>query len=359
MTDTKNLPVKNVDGLKALFESMKGSIAAILPKHLTPERVWKMLLVAATKQPELYRCTGASLALAIMRSSELGLDCSGTMGQAWIVPYGAIATFIPGYRGMIELARRSGKITEIQVHNVYERDKFTVRYGTESCLIHEPYFGKEPRGELVCSYIIAGMKDGVKQIEIMTKKEIDGIKARSKAKDSGPWKTDYEEMARKTVCRRGMKYLPLSPEIEKAIIYDNEAIGLTGDDIMQVEGIPGKDRIKALKDTLKADMVEGEDVTDEDMPPDPEPEPPEEQPEGLTEKDGSSGPKKYQKPEKPEPDLDAKISEDQKVELQEIIHENGIGKAAVNLILESHGVKLISGLRVKDFVSVKQALREI
>ena len=93
--------------------------------------------------------------------------------------------------------------------------------------------------------------------------------------------------------------------------------------------------------------------------PESEPEPPEEQPEELTEKDGSPGPKKYVKHEKQKPDLDGKITEDQKVELQEIIHEYSIGKSAVSLILESHGAKLISELCGKDFISVKQALREV
>jgi len=354
--------VENKGGLQQLFETdrMMEAIKSILPKHITPERVLKMALVAASRSPKLYQCTIESWTQALMRSSELGLDCSGTLGQAYIIPFynntnnvnAYEATFMPGYRGLIELARRSGQVSNIDVHNVYAKDKFRLVFGTDQVLEHEPYLGDEDPGNHVVTYMVVTLKDGSKQIEVMTNKEIDKVRNFSKAKNSGPWITWPGEMQRKTVVKRGLKYVPMSSELEKALLYDNEVSGVLGDDIMQVEAMPGRDRIEALKDAIKSNMkeVEGEDV---------ESEPPEKQPEELKEKDGSTGPKKYVEPDKPKPDPDGKISEDQKVELQEIIHEDSISKSAVSLILESHGAKLISELRGKDFVSVKQALREV
>ena len=120
--------------------------------------------------------------------------------------------------------------------------------------------------------------------------------------------------------------------------------------------------VEGLKERIKNGHQEPAQPTESDESgEDSKENPPQDEPEksSLTEKDGSPGPKKYVKPDKPKPDLDAQISEDQKVELQEIIHEDSISKSAVSLILESHGAKLISELRGKDFVSVKQALREV
>lgn len=206
--------------------SFKESLQAVLPKHLTPERVVKMALVAASRQPLLFKCTTESFLQSIMKSAELGLDCSGTLGRAYLVPYfnskiGAYeAQFIPGYQGLIELARRSGNIVRIESRVVYENDRFTVEYGLDQKLIHTPLIDGE-RGKMRCVYAVAELTDGSRQIEVMTIDEVNSIRDRSKAKDSGPWKTDYPEMARKTVIRRLAKYLPLSTEMQKAFEADD------------------------------------------------------------------------------------------------------------------------------------------
>jgi recombination protein RecT len=208
-------------------EAFKNTLQTVLPKHLTPERVVKMALVAASRQPRLWECTKESILQSIMKSAELGLDCSGTLGRAYLVPYynnkiGAYeAQFIPGYQGLIELARRSGSIARIESRVVYENDRFEVEYGLDQKLSHTPSMNGD-RGLMKCVYAVAELTDGSRQIEIMTMDEVEGIRLRSKAKDSGPWKTDYAEMARKTVIRRIAKYLPLSTEMEKAFEADDQ-----------------------------------------------------------------------------------------------------------------------------------------
>lgn len=207
--------------------TFQSSLSDVLPKHLTPERVVKMALVAASRQPLLFKCTKESFLQAIMKSAELGLDCSGTLGRAYLVPYfnskiGAYeAAFIPGYQGLIELARRSGNIARIESRVVYEKDSFVVEYGLEQKLIHTPSLIAD-RGDMKCVYAIAELMDGSRQLEVMTIEEVEGIRLRSRAKDNGPWKTDYSEMARKTVIRRLAKYLPLSTELQKAFEADDE-----------------------------------------------------------------------------------------------------------------------------------------
>lgn len=207
--------------------TFQASLSDVLPKHLTPERVVKMALVAASRQPLLFKCTKESFLQAIMKSAELGLDCSGTLGRAYLVPYfnskiGAYeCQFIPGYQGLIELARRSGNIARIESRVVYEKDSFTVEYGLDQKLVHTPSLIAD-RGAMQCVYAIAELMDGSRQMEVMTRDEVEGIRLRSRAKDNGPWKTDFTEMARKTVIRRIAKYLPLSTELQKAFEADDE-----------------------------------------------------------------------------------------------------------------------------------------
>jgi len=224
----KNNLARRKQQLKGLLseENFKKSLLDVLPKHLTPERVVKMVLLAASRQPRIFECTDASIIKAAITSGQLGLDCSGTLGQAYLVPYfnGKIkkyeVQFIPGYQGLISLARRSGEIRRIESRIVCENDKFEFEYGFNQNLRHIPNL--QNPGPMSCVYAIAEFVDGSKQLEIMTAKQIEGIKNRSKAKNAGPWVTDYGEMARKTVVRRLFKYLPCSTELEVAIEADNQ-----------------------------------------------------------------------------------------------------------------------------------------
>lgn len=246
--------VENKHGLQSLVQQMQGAIADVLPRHVTPERVAKMALVAASRQPKLYECTRESLAKSLMTASELGLDCSGTLGSGYLVPYwnknirAREAQFIIGYRGLIDLARRSGQISQIEAHVVYENDDFDIQYGTDPCIVHRPNMDGEP-GEMKCVYAVAVLRDGTKQTEVMTRSQIDGIMRRSSSKDQdgnpyGPWVTDYTEMARKTVVRRLCKYLPLSAEMETALAAEDSIIDLPSQPIRQSL----RDRLQVLPD---------------------------------------------------------------------------------------------------------------
>ena len=213
------VPVKNKGALKALLGQMEGSIADVLPRHLTPERVIKMALIAASKTPKLFECTGESIMQSIITVSELGLDCSGTLGSAYLIPYKTQCTLIIGYRGLIDLARRSGAIQSIAAYVVNETDFFSWTVGEKP--VHQPNLDGDP-GALRLVWAMATFKDGGYQVDVMRRDEIEATRARSKAAHNGPWVTDYNEMARKTVVRRLCKYLPLSPELEKGLAADQE-----------------------------------------------------------------------------------------------------------------------------------------
>ncbi|GAK01483.1 recombinational DNA repair protein RecT [Geomicrobium sp. JCM 19055] len=123
-----------------------------------------------------------------------------------------------GYKGMIDLARRSGHIKSIYAHTVHANDEFEYELGLEPKLVHKPATGD--RGNMEYAYAVAHFVDGGYQFEVFSHHDIEQVKKRSKAGNFGPWKTDYEEMAKKTVVRRMFKYLPISIEIQQHASQD-------------------------------------------------------------------------------------------------------------------------------------------
>src|SRR5262249_27161008 len=156
-----------------------------------------------------------SLLGAIMQSAQLGLEPDGLLGHAYLVPYGKTCQLLVGYKGMLQLTRRSGQISTIQAHVVHAEDTFEFWFGLDPKLKHVPS-DKENPGALIAVYAVAKMKDASIQFDVMRKREVDAIRARSRASNEGPWVTDYEEMAKKTVLRRLCKMLPCSIELEQA-----------------------------------------------------------------------------------------------------------------------------------------------
>lgn len=245
--------VAKVPGTLTLGEMLakrRDMIAAVLPKHLAPERLIKLATMAVGRDPKLSRATALSIVNAVVKAAELGLDCSGTLGSAYLVAYDnnkkdergnwykqTEAQLIIGYRGLIDLARRSGQIASIEARVVWQNDQFEFEYGLEPKLRHIPALDKEP-GELRLVYAIAKLRDGAMQVEVMTKAEIDKIKGRSKSgnNDKSPWSTDYPEMSRKTVVKRLCKYLPLSVEVQEVIAEDNVADPIDANDAREMVG---------------------------------------------------------------------------------------------------------------------------
>jgi recombination protein RecT len=222
MTTTSTALVSSKDKqatIKDLLEKAKPSISAVLPKHLTPERLLKVALSATARTPALLACTPASILLAVMQAAELGLEVGGLLGEAYFVPFKTTVQLIVGYRGLIKLARNSGQLRTIEASVVHENDKFEIEFGLENKLVHKPCLAGAP-GETVCVYAIARYKDDAYQVEVMTRAEVDAIRARSQASAAGPWVTDYDEMAKKTVLRRLLKTGPLSPEVARALEHE-------------------------------------------------------------------------------------------------------------------------------------------
>lgn len=217
-----------LDTIRTLLEKSRPKFAEVIPKHLSADRLIRVAIAACSRTPQLLQCSTTSLLNAIMQAAQLGLEPGGPLGDAYLVPYKDDCTLIVGYRGLINLARRSGQIVSIEAHVVYELDKFTCRYGLNPVLEHEPDWSGDP-GAMIAVYAVAKLKDGGTQCEVMTKSQIEKIRLRSAASksDRSPWshKDDYFEMARKTVVRRLCKYLPLSVELARAIEMEGDEEG--------------------------------------------------------------------------------------------------------------------------------------
>lgn len=211
---------------------VKQQLAMAVPKHFTGDRLARIALTTIRTTPQLLECTVPSLVAATMQAAQLGLE-PGLLGHCYFVPFNKnIAPkgqppkwikevqFIAGYKGLIDLARRTGSIVTVAAEAIYSNDKFVYRKGFEEVLEHEPNF--DNRGECIGFYAYATTKDGGRYASVMTMGDVEKIRQRSKAKDSGPWVTDFEEMGKKTVLRRLCKYLPMSIEIAQTIRADEE-----------------------------------------------------------------------------------------------------------------------------------------
>lgn len=218
--------------LETLLNAYKKQITAALPKHITPERLIRVALTAVSRQPKLLECERSTLLGAIVQSSQLGLEPDGILGQAYLVPFWngkarrMEAQFQIGYKGLIDLARRSGNIVSIVAQAVRTGDVFEYEFGLNEKLRHVPAL--DGRGEITHFYAYATFTNGGHAFEVMTLEDVELIKARSKSRDKagnvvGPWETDFEAMGRKTVIRRLSKYLPLSVEMQKALHVDEVA----------------------------------------------------------------------------------------------------------------------------------------
>lgn len=216
--------------LKAMLAKAAPSLQAVMPRHLSAEKLIKIALLATSRTPLLLECAPTSILQAVMQAAQLGLEVNSPLGSAYLVPYRNGKTgkyecqLIPGYRGLVDLARRSGGILLVDARVVYENDRFEVDYGTSPQITHKPMLsGERANQNIVAFYATALMPGDIRQFEVMTKAEVDAVRARSKASASGPWVSDYAEMGRKTVVKRLVKYLPLSPELAAAIELDNRA----------------------------------------------------------------------------------------------------------------------------------------
>lgn len=260
---TKRIP----DDLRSSITKMEGQFKLALPKHLPPDRFVRIVFTAVQRTPRLVECSRSSLLASVMRAAEQGLIPDGRQGA--LVPYrnkGTLeAQFIPMWQGLLDLARQSGAIEDAYVASVRENDDFDYELGLERKLRHKPAL--RDRGDILFVYAIVVLKGGTKTFGPgpMTVEEVEAIRARSRAKDSGPWVTDWEAMAWKTVLKRTLKYVPQSPELQTAL-YQDDDFDTTPAPKVVVKQDDSKDDLRRRIDTALRES--GREDPDEDWPKD-------------------------------------------------------------------------------------------
>lgn len=230
---------EKIGTIRALITKRMPHLRNVIQRGIDPERFAKIAITVIGKSDKLLDCTPTSLLGCLMQSAQLGLDLDPALGLAYMVPYKDTATFIPGYKGLMELARRSQGVSRIVARAVYENDDFEFELGTNDWIHHKPVDGD--RGALTHVYAIAhlvppgvlDMKRGSRgtwepspatvEFVVLTRADVEKFRDRSRAKNSGPWVTDYEAMCLKTAVRRLATWLPKNPELAKAVRLDEQA----------------------------------------------------------------------------------------------------------------------------------------
>lgn len=257
--------------VKSFMESQRANLAAVLPKHVDADRMLKLALGAMRTTPKLLNCNVESLMGAVVTCSTLGLEPNTPLGHAYLIPFEnrqkgtTDVQIVFGYKGLIDLARRSGQIVSIAAHEVCQNDEFHFSYGLDEKLIHKPAL--TDRGEVIALYAVAKLVGGGYAFEVMGRDQIEEIRDASQnykfAREKGKtvWGQHFVEMGRKTVLRRLFKYLPVSIELATASNIDsNTEAGKAGNYEEALKGeysvMPDDAPPAALPDNVDGDTGE-------------------------------------------------------------------------------------------------------
>lgn len=214
---------KTSKSIQDYIEMMKPAIQAALPSVMTPERFTRITLSALSANPKLKECSPQSFLGAMMTAAQLGLEPNTPLGQAYLIPFrnhGQMeCQFQLGYKGLIDLAYRSGEVSIIQAHAVMENDEFQYELGIDPKLRHVP--AKSNRGKPVAYYAIFKTKDGGYGFQVMSIEDVnEHARKFSKSFGNGPWQTNFDEMAKKTVLKKVLKYAPLKSDFVRGVAQD-------------------------------------------------------------------------------------------------------------------------------------------
>jgi len=221
--------------LNAYLMQRRGTMGALAAKHMTPERMVKGFLSVASRNPKLLDCTPLSVLNCCIVAGELGLEIGRPRGGMHVVPYKDVATPIPDYRGLIDLAYRSGMVLSIEASTVRENDAFDYQRGTDSYLHHKP--ARQARGEVIGFYCVAHIRDGRPAFEYMDTEEVNTLHrdkspayqyALKKGDKDTPWISHYEAMGKKTAVKGLTNWIPQNPEtdlFQKAVELDSRVEG--------------------------------------------------------------------------------------------------------------------------------------
>lgn len=247
------------------LEQRSAQFQAALPAHIPVERFKRVLLTAIQQNPKLATADRPTLFTSAMKAAHDGLLPDGREGA--LVIYNTrvkvngadkwvdAVQWMPMIAGIRKKVRNSKEIATWDAKVVYEKDEFIYEDGLDLILKHKPYLDGDP-GPVRAAYSVAKLKTGEVTVEVMTKWQIDRIRAMSRSKDKGPWVDHYAEMAKKTVARRHSKVLPMSTDLDDLIRRD--------DALYDLDGASDKATVQPTRRPQLADFTEVETSTPTD-----------------------------------------------------------------------------------------------
>lgn len=229
LSDSKeNATSSRADEIVELMENRKNEFEEVLQNTMTKERFLRLALSSFRANPKLMQCSKPSLVNAFLSAAAMGVEPNTPLGEAFLIPRknkaGQLeANFQLGYKGLLTLARRSGKIISIHADVVFDGDTYDSQHGSQPMLIHKPTRERESRGSVVCYYACAHLVGGGFQFVEMLPFEIEERRQRAASSSAtSPWDTDYQAMAIKTVLIELCKFLPRTPALSYATSNDYE-----------------------------------------------------------------------------------------------------------------------------------------
>jgi recombination protein RecT len=213
-----------VDQFKNQVATRESDFRMALPAHIPVERFMRVVNTAVTGNPDLLNADRVTLFQSAMKAAQDGLLPDGRDGA--LVIFGGKVQWMPMIAGILKKIRNSGELVSISAYVAYSNDEFEYSLGDEERISHRPALDDRGRPRLV--YAIAKTKDGGVYREVMTVAEVEKVRAVSRAKNAGPWKDWWDEMARKTVLRRLAKRLPMSTDLDDLIRRDDALYDFDG-----------------------------------------------------------------------------------------------------------------------------------
>jgi len=285
-----NAPVNAMKDLRATLEGpMRQEIAKALPKDIDPDRFIRTVITAVQMNSKLMEADRRSLFGACMRAAQDGLMPDGREAVLNIYPtkmkeggkeyWVDVVQFLPMVRGLLKAMRNSGEVASVDAAAVYEKDEFAFERGDEPRIVHRPYMGADEAGEVIAAYVIVKLKNGETHREVMSKRDIEKVRAASKSANGPGWTKWYDQFAIKSAIKRAYKLLPSSSDrLDRVIEHDNDAMGfdafnqrgvsaeIPAAPIKQIEADPNKS-------SRLANIIKGKQPVESAQEPDEVPEP--------------------------------------------------------------------------------------
>ncbi len=246
----------------SLIQQLRPEIARALPKHMDADRMARIALTVLRKEPKLGNCSPDSFMGALLTAAQLGLE-PGASGEAYLVPYGRECQFIVGYQGYAKLFWQHPLAKHLDAQAVYEADEFDYAYGLDPFLRHKPAMGD--RGEVIAYYAVAKLVSGASAFVVLSPEDVRAL--RKKEGPNGGIQDPMHWMERKTAVRQLVKLLPKSPELARALDWDEKVRTDLREDA--IDAAPADDgehpvieQASAAVDTAAAPPAPAEDVQD-------------------------------------------------------------------------------------------------